>query len=174
MHIEVVGFGSHGDFPSFIEILAALESLGSIVDIAPSSSWEEYFSRVLAESVGIQAKFESWTKHDVILLILVGKIFVGELKEHWFVEGTTFKTESGDLSVVVSQKVVLVIHCISYDVKICDRALVDVFSKEVGLLGCRTPVVVISWERVEWSNNVPSSTKFWICVVDEATYISTC
>jgi len=76
------------------------------------------------------------------------------------------------LGLVIFAQMILGSHSFSHDVKICLLSFINLSSECIWLLVWGMNIIVISWEWVESSHNMPSSAKLWISISDESTNVS--
>lgn len=141
--------------------------------VAPGSGWEVEVSIFSSKLIRDNRKLESISNHDVALSVSICVRVVGELEVERLVEGSNHSLlHQGKLSVIVSNESVLGCDGILHDVHVGQGSVVVDGLSEHWLprfLGDGAESVVVPGERIEGTNNVPSSAEFLSGITNETT-----
>jgi len=118
-------------------------------------------------------QFDSWSKHNIKLLVQVGLNKFREIKEHWAIEGTTILVEHTKLSVIVLDKSHFNLHWILDHISVSSCCSWYKLLPMVWFLWDLVDVVVVPGEWIECTYWVPPSAQFSICITDETANVGT-
>lgn len=134
MYVEVPGLRLEGNVLAVREGLTASLTLSFVKDITPGTSWKVEFGHILTKSSGLNGEFQSASQHNIVLLGVCSVHVVRELEEEGLIEGAPIPMQCFHLGSIVSDQLVLGIHCHPDDVQVGHGALVDIISENIRLL----------------------------------------
>jgi hypothetical protein len=160
-----------------LDLITGICSKVVLEKVTPSTLREVEWSSGGVKFVGNYGELEGVSDHDVALSVVVSILIVREFEIQWFVEGSNNALgHQRQLGVVISDQAILSLNGMLHDVLISCCAILADGSFESGLprfLSLRTKSIMVSRERLESTNNMPSCTKFRSCFTKEATDVCT-